>query len=196
MSITLGFDTEVFRLIRKIPGTHSASNMWSPLHFFSLSFFINWDLIGGEGAIDLVFQTDSSEHDPDKLPNTGFLTFDGVTSSDKAGFLFLLKPQPDFTDTIDPIQEEEAVDTETNIISTTTTDNVDEVDTYVEEPVSTAETEEEETDSLVENVFIFSNPTDVSAEGVLTNNTPLSSTFVWSLVLLSGIVAVRRRYVQ
>ncbi|MHA2099557.1 MAG: hypothetical protein ACW99A_12850, partial [Candidatus Kariarchaeaceae archaeon] len=142
---------------------------------------------------DLVFWTDSSEYDPDKFPNNGFLTFEGVTRLDKLGFLYISKPQPDFTDTIDVIQEE-TTSSETITTAATTSENIDSTSTAVDEPISIEETEDEELNTRVENFEIFSNPTEITTEAVLTNLAPLSSTFIWSMLLLSITVTIRRRY--
>lgn len=51
-----------------------------------ITFFVDWSDIGGEGPVDLVFWTGRPLDNPDKLPNTGHLRFDGVQTVDKIGY--------------------------------------------------------------------------------------------------------------
>lgn len=56
-------------------------------NYSELTFFVDWEDIGGEGPIDLVFWTGRPMDNPDKLPNTGHLSFDGVKTVDTTGYL-------------------------------------------------------------------------------------------------------------
>lgn len=56
-------------------------------NYTELTFFVDWMDIGGEGPIDIVFWTGRPMDNPDKLPNTGHLSFDSVETVDTTGYL-------------------------------------------------------------------------------------------------------------
>ncbi|OLS19499.1 MAG: hypothetical protein HeimC2_41060 [Candidatus Heimdallarchaeota archaeon LC_2] len=87
-------------------------------NYTEITLFVDWADIGGEGPIDLVFWTGRPLDNPDKLPDTGHLSFDGVKTADTIGYLD--DPFRDSTTIVGPTNSETTVTITQNITSSQT----------------------------------------------------------------------------
>ena len=137
-----------------------------------LTFFVDWINLGGEGPIDIVFWTGRPQDNPDKLPNTGHLSFDGVAAIDKIGYL----DDPERTTTtiiIFPTSESDPVSSTSQTLITTITvteDNTSQV-------VSSNQTETPNTEAVIQ----------------ISDIIPLSKTYVLGLIVMYLVIRKIRR---